>query len=472
MNNNLIKNIDWWTIIIYLCLLIMGWINIYSSSYDDSNYHGILDFSQKYGKQIIWIGASFIIAFLILLTDSKFFSSFSVPIYLFIMMLLIAVTVFGKEINGARAWFEIGNIALQPAEFGKFATNLCLAFIMSKNDFRLSDKISLFKVSIIILLPATIIILQNDMGSALVYASFMIVLFRHGMYGLILVLGIVGILVFITTLLLSSTGVIIFILLMGLLGYFYYRPSLKEIIYILSFLVFSSSIIYTLKYFELIDISNDMILIISIFLISIIGIYIIYRKNVNKILFIIAFVWGAIIMSFSVGYAFDKLQQHQKDRINNLLGIKEDPRGIGYNVNQSKIAIGSGGFSGKGFLEGTQTKLNFVPEQTTDFIFCTVGEEWGFIGSSTVIIFFMLLIIRIIILAERQRASFSRIYGYGVASIIFFHVVINIGMTIGVLPVIGIPLPFFSYGGSSLWAFTILIFIFIRLDANRLQIFR
>lgn len=470
--NNIIKNIDWITIFLYLLLISLGLTTIYSASYDE-NHPVFFDFSQKYGKQFVWIIASIVIGFLILLTDSKFLASFSIPIYILVMLSLIAVLFLGKETKGAKSWFELGNIAIQPAEFGKFATNLAVAFVMSRHGFKVMRPVSLCLLSFIILLPAVLIILQNDTGSALVYSSFILVLFREGLHGVVLIFGFIVILLFVTTLAYSQFTAILIIIIATDIAYFYYRNSLKEALYIL----IATGILYIIGYyattiFPLNNVHDHQILIASYFILSIFGLYHIYKHKLKKIKWVILAGWFAVIISYSVNYAFDKLQPHQQKRINEVLNIEIDPLGTGYNVNQSKIAIGSGEFWGKGYLKGTQTKFNFVPEQSTDFIFCTVGEEWGFLGSFLLIALFACFIYRIIYMAERQRSDFSRIYGYGVACIIFFHLAVNIGMTIGLLPVIGIPLPFFSYGGSSLWAFTILIFIFIRLDANRLQIFR
>ena len=329
----------------------------------------------------------------------------------------MAVLVVGTEIAGSKSWFQIGGIAIQPAEFAKFATALALAKYLSSFNVSLAR----FKVkiiaSIIIFLPAALVLLQNDTGSALVYVIFIFVLFREGLTGNILLIGFMMALLFVVTLLVNKLYILGFLLLMAIIVFYFMRRNQKNILVLATMLIMASGFVFT------------------------------------------------------VDYAFENiLEPHQKKRINVLLGKELDLRGAGYNVHQSKIAIGSGGIAGKGFLKGTQTKYDFVPEQDTDFIFCTIGEEWGYIGSLGLIILFMALLFRLLKLAERQRSDFSRIYGYAVASIIFFHFAINIGMTIGLVPVIGIPLPFISYGGSSLWAFTILLFIFIKQDANRLQL--
>ena len=470
-SNNLLANIDWVSILLYLLLVLIGWINIYAAVYDE-NHSSILDISQKYGKQLIWIGAAFVLAFLVLLTDSKFFTTFSMVIYGIMIFLLIAVLFFGTETKGARSWFEVGDFRIQPAEFAKFATNLAIAYVMSRHNFKVMRFSSLLTIGLILALPAGLIILQNDTGSALVYSSFILVLFREGLHGSILLLCFVAAAIFIMALLYSPFTVLLVIIGGTLIAFYYYRHDIRELFQIILSIGCGFGLFALIKWMFNLSISDYYMLLIVYVITSITAIYPIYKRKMKNMITLLLISWLCVGAAPSVNYAFDHLQPHQQDRINELLGIKVDPKGTGYNVTQSKIAIGSGGLLGKGFLQGTQTKLNFVPEQSTDFIFCTVGEEWGFVGSTFVIVLLAVFILRIIKLAERQRSSFSRIYGYGVASILFFHVAVNIGMTIGMAPVIGIPLPFFSYGGSSLWSFTILIFIFLRLDANRLQVFR
>ena len=470
-SNNLLANIDWVSILLYLLLVLIGWINIYAAVYDE-NHSSILDISQKYGKQLIWIGAAFVLAFLVLLTDSKFFTTFSMVIYGIMIFLLIAVLFLGTETKGARSWFEVGDFRIQPAEFAKFATNLAIAYVMSRHNFKVMRFSSLLTIGLILALPAGLIILQNDTGSALVYSSFILVLFREGLHGSILLLCFVAAAIFIMALLYSPFTVLLVIIGGTLIAFYYYRHDIRELFQIILFIGCGFGLFVLIKWMFNLLISDYYMLLTVYVITSITAIYPIYKRKMKNMITLLLISWLCVGAAPSVNYAFNHLQPHQQDRINELLGIRVDPKGTGYNVTQSKIAIGSGGLLGKGFLQGTQTKLNFVPEQSTDFIFCTVGEEWGFIGSTFVIVLLAVFILRIIKLAERQRSSFSRIYGYGVASILFFHVAVNIGMTIGMAPVIGIPLPFFSYGGSSLWSFTILIFIFLRLDANRLQVFR
>lgn len=412
----ILQNIDWITVLLFILLAIIGWINIYSAVYNDE-FSNIIDFSQRYGKQLIWIFAAVGIAFIIILIDASFFITFAYLIYAISILSLMAVLAFGTEIAGSRSWFQFGSFAIQPAEFAKFATCLALAKYLSTFNVSLSRLRHKIIALFIISLPAVLVLLQNDTGSALVYLVFLLVLFREGLTGNILLLGSFTAALFVLTLLIDKLYVIAGLFFIASLLFYFMKRNRKNILVLLSILVLSSGFVY------------------------------------------------------SVDYAFENvLEPHHKKRINVLLGKELDLKGAGYNIHQSKIAIGSGGFAGKGFLNGTQTKYDFVPEQDTDFIFCTIGEEWGFLGTIAVISLFMILLFRLIRLAERQRSNFSRIYGYGVASVIFFHFAVNIGMTIGLLPVIGIPLPYISYGGSSLWAFTILLFIFIRQDASRLQI--
>ena len=413
------QGIDWVMVSIYLLLVFFGWINIYAAVYNPE-FSSIFDMSQRYGKQLIWIGAALLIAFVIILIDPKFFNQFAFLIYGLAILTLIFVLLFGKEVAGSKSWFQVGSFAIQPAEFVKFATALALAHYLGNLGVKVDNLKATFYAGLIIFIPAALIILQNDTGSALVYTSFIFVLYRQGLSGNIFIIGFIFALLAILALLLDTLQA---------------KLILAAVIFVITALAYLS-----MKH---------------------------NFRNAIKLLAIFAILVGFI---FSVDFAFSKLQPHQQKRIRITLNLESDPHGAGYNVNQSKIAIGSGGLSGKGFLKGTQTKFNFVPEQSTDFIFCTVGEEWGFAGSAAVVILFVTLLLRIVYVAERQRSHFAKIYGYGVASILFFHFTINIGMVLGILPVIGIPLPFFSYGGSSLWAFTILLFIFIRQDAERMQL--
>jgi len=446
---------------------MLGWVNIYAAVYSDE-HQSILDMGQRYGKQLIWIIAGIILAIMVLTIDSKFFAAFATHIYIFTILLLVAVLIFGKEVNGARAWFEFGSVALQPAELGKFATNLAIAKCISQFDFKIQKLRSYLTLGAIIALPAILIIMQNDTGSALVFAVFILVFFREGLSGMVLFWGFAAAALFVLSLLLDEFKLLIFLLSISVAAYGVLRLSIKEA------LIGLLSIIGTFGLIWLIDLlfglggSPFQLLLITTAITAVLFIAFGIFYHVKQVWRIVLFFIFAVSISMSVNYFYKNvLIIHQRNRIDEVLGIKTDKLGAGYNVNQSKIAIGSGGITGKGFLNGTQTKYNFVPEQSTDFIFCTVGEEWGFLGSTFVVGLFLILLIRLITLAERQRSQFSRVYGYGVACILFFHIAINISMTIGLAPVIGIPLPFFSYGGSSLWAFTILLFIFLRLDASR-----
>jgi rod shape determining protein RodA len=415
---NIFENIDWLLVFFYLGFVLMGWMNIYAAVYNEE-HSNIFDMTQNYGKQLMWIGTSMLIAMAILVIDGKFFASFSYPIYGSILMLLLVVLAIAKNVQGARSWIEIGSFKLQPSEFAKFATSMALAKYLSTLNIRMQDTKTKLTAGALILIPMAFILLQNDTGSALVFCAFIFVLFREGLSQNFLIFGFLGGVLFVLALMVPAT---ILISVIGSIGLLFYILSRKT------------------------------------------------KKNLITIGLITSLCCGAV---FSVDYAYNHiLQAHQRERIEVLLGKKSDLKGAGYNVNQSLIAIGSGGFFGKGFLQGTQTKYDFVPEQSTDFIFCTVGEEWGFVGTSFVLLMFLALLYRILFIAERQRSSYTRIYAYGVASIIFFHVMVNVGMAIGLAPVIGIPLPFFSYGGSSLWSFTILLFVLIKLDSYRMYVLR
>jgi len=408
-----LKNVDWWLILLYLILVIGGWLNIYAAVYDE-NHSSIFDLSQRYGKQMLFVVSGIVIALIVLLVDMRLFMNTAYLFYGLSMLLLIAVLIIGTRVSGQQAWIQIGPFSLQPAEIAKFTACLALAKYLSSGSANLKYASSKFMSFVIIFAPPALILLQPDMGSALVFLAFIMVLYREGLPAWVIWTGFAAVVIFVMDLLLPLWVVAI------ILGV------------VTSFLIYLNK-----KTF----------------------------KNISSAILLFSVAVGFAYIS---NYAFEQLEPHQQDRINVLLGKEVDLRGVGYNVNQSKIAIGSGGFSGRGFLQGTQTKFNFVPEQSTDFIFCTVGEEWGFVGSTVVLMLFLTLILRVVFLAERQRNAFARIYGYGVAAILFFHVFINIGMAIGLLPVIGIPLPFFSYGGSSLWAFTLLLFVFIKQDAQRI----
>ncbi|MBI9056254.1 MAG: rod shape-determining protein RodA [Labilibaculum sp.] len=469
---SLIKNLDWWTIFMYVLLVFLGWVNIYAAVYNE-DHQSIFDVTQRYGKQLMWIGAAFFLAIVILIIEGKFFSAFAYPTYLTMIFLLIAVLLFGREVNGARSWFQLGPVRFQPAEFAKFATCLAISRYISQFNFKIHKFKSLVISGIILFTPAVLIIFQNDAGSALVYTVFILVLYREGLSGIVLFLGFLAIVLFVFTLVMAKLYVLLFMIGGSFLCLKFMGVSWRNVLFGLATISIGFGLVWGISYLFKMELSAYIILLMSIVLNTIPFLYYIYKNRLKNAIWVFAIAIGSIFYTFSVSYIFDNiLEAHQRTRINELLGVESDPYGAGYNVAQSKIAIGSGGIAGKGFLNGTQTKFKFVPEQSTDFIFCTVGEEWGFIGSSVVLFLLLLLIVRLLFLAERQRSPFSRIYGYGVACILFFHLAINVGMTIGLAPVIGIPLPFFSYGGSSLWSFTILLFIFLRLDANRMELLR
>ena len=413
--NKFWKSIDMPIILLYIALVLIGWLNIYAAVFDES-HASIFDLEKNYGKQLLWIATALFIGLMVLLIDSKFFSVFSFGIYGITLLMLVSVLFFGKYVNGSRSWFEIGSFRLQPAEFAKFATALVVAKYLSSG-VKMERFSTKFSVLGLIGLPMGLILLQGDVGSALTYVAFILVLYREGLSGMVLVIGLLIGIAFVLSLLFAKAAILI------------------------SIAVITAILLYN------------------------------FRRKKKIIPVIIA--GAALVATMVVGFSYvfnNVMKQHHRDRINNLVGKEIDIKGAGYNVNQSKIAIGSGRLIGKGFLNGTQTKYDFVPEQSTDFIFCTIGEEYGFVGSVILIGLFLALLLRIVFIAERQRSSLSRIYGYGVASILFLHVFVNIGMTIGLVPVIGIPLPFISYGGSSLWSFTILLFTLIKLDANRQNI--
>ncbi len=466
---NIWNGIDKITILLFLVLVIMGWFNIYASVYNE-DHKGILDLSQRYGKQFIWIVASFVIAVFVVIIDNRFYFFFSWFIYGALMLLLILVLFIGFKINGARSWFEIGGLNLQPSEFAKFGTALALAGYLNTRRQNLTRLDSLLPAMAIILFPAFLIILQPDMGSAIVYFALFIVLFREGMSSYVFLSGLLMIILFFLTLLINNLYLTFTLIVIAFFLVWFATRKLKLCLTGSGIFIFIAGLIYALDYYVFKFIGNEMIIFISVILSGVTYAYYIYTRKAVTVLIIYLFLVGSILFVNSVDYTFNNiLPAHQKDRVNILLGFKKDIHGTGYNVNESIISIGSGGFSGKGFMQGTQTRFKFVPKQSSDFIFCTVGEEWGFMGSFIVIGLYMVLLFRLIFMAERQRSVFSRVYGYGVVSIIFTHFFINIGMAIGLVPVIGIPLPFFSYGGSSLWSFTILLFIFLRLDASRTE---
>ncbi len=466
---NIWNGLDKQTILLFLLMITMGWFNIYAAVFNEERT-GILDFTQRYGKQFIWIIASLVLAIFVVIIDNRFYFFFSWFIYGGLMLLLILVIIVGTEINGARSWFILGGLSLQPSEFAKFGTALALAGYLNTQRQDLTKPGVILPALGIILLPAFLTALQPDMGSSIVYFGLFIVLFREGMSPYVFVSGLLMVILFFLTLLIDNLYLTLALIVIAFLLVWITTRKWKLCLIGSGVFILIGGLLYVLDHYVLKTIGNELVIFITVILSGAVYSYYIYLKRAIPILIIYLFLVGSILFINSVDYSFNNLlKPHQKERVSIMMGFKSDPHGTGYNVNQSIISIGSGGFSGKGYLQGTQTKFKFVPAQSTDFIFCTVGEEWGFLGSFTVIGMYLFLMLRLIFLAERQRSVFSRIYGYGVVSILFTHFFINIGMAIGLVPVIGIPLPFFSYGGSSLWGFTILLFIFLRLDASRTE---
>jgi len=409
------KRYDWVPILLYLGIVLFGWLNIYAACYDEM-HASVFDFSRQHGKQLLWMGIAFLIAVCVLLIHPRVFSNGAYIIYGLVLILLIATLFIGTVTHGGQSWIDFGAFKLQPSEFAKFATALALAKTISAIDIDLTLPRTRITLALIVLIPAALILLQHDTGSALVFLAFLLPFFREGLSHYILLVGVLAIVLFVSALLINKY------LLMGIL--------------------LAVCLFYLFVWLS--------------------------KRTPRNYWHTAAFFVVCCLFTLSVDFTFDHiLETHQRNRIYVLLGKVEDPQGIGYNVEQAKIAIGSGGFFGKGFLGGTITKADFVPEQETDFIFCTVGEEWGFLGSVALLAAYVWLLVYLVEMAERQRSTFARFYGYSVAGILFFHFFINIGMVLGLVPVIGIPLPFFSYGGSSLIAFTLLLFIFIRQDADR-----
>uniref|UniRef100_A0AB33J326 Cell wall polymerase n=1 Tax=Prevotella sp. GTC17259 TaxID=3236795 RepID=A0AB33J326_9BACT len=475
---SVLRSLDWWTIGIYIALLIFGWVSVCGASYTYGD-NNIFSMDSRSGMQIVWIATSIVLGFVLLMMDDRVYDTFSYVIYAALLLLLF-VTIFNPhQIKGSRSWLVLGPLRLQPAEFAKFATALAVSKLMSTYGFNIHQWKHFAAACGVVLLPMLFIIGQRETGSALVYLSFFLMFYREGMPGSVLFTGVAMVVYFVVgikfenVMLLgtpTSIGKFAVLLLVQICTAFMvniYCHEKKQFQYILLGCLGTTLVVFLFSEYV---IPFDIVwvqLIISMALI----LYLLYmwlRTRFPSYFFIMAFVVGSIVFFYSADYVLNNVMEpHQRVRINVLLGLDEDLSGAGYNVHQSEIAIGSGGLRGKGFLNGTQTKLKFVPEQDTDFIFCTVGEEEGFVGSAGVLLLFLALILRLIKLAERQPFKFGRIYGYCVLSIFLFHVFINVGMVLGLTPVIGIPLPFFSYGGSSLWGFTLLLFIFLRIDAGR-----
>ena len=483
---SVLRNIDWWTILIYIALLCFGWISVCGASYSYGETD-IFSLDTRSGMQIIWIGTSILLGTVILLLDDRFYDTFSYVIYA-VLLVLLFVTIFNPHtIKGSRSWLVLGPLRLQPAEFAKFATALALSKFMSTYGYNINQWRHFAATLAIILLPMLCIVLQRETGSALVYLAFFLMFYREGMPGAILFTGVAMVVYFVVGIrfadvLFDSTqasiGRFSVLLLIQLFSigmvwvYCQHRKAIHMLVCALGFTLLAYLTAYVFGLFKPTQAyAPDIVTYSQLGLTAVLAVWILYEglsTRLRHYFFIALFAIGSCGFYYGADFIMQNVMEpHQRSRINVLLGLDEDLKGAGYNVHQSEIAIGSGGLEGKGFLNGTQTKLKFVPEQDTDFIFCTVGEEEGFLGSAGVLLLFLALILRLIHLAERQPYRFGRVYGYCVLSIFLFHVFINVGMVLGLTPVIGIPLPFFSYGGSSLWGFTLLLFIFLRLDASR-----
>ncbi len=462
--------VDGITVLLYVLLVMVGFISITSASYDE-NAANIFSFSHSYIKQLMWIGAAWVGALVILLLDSRYYHMWAYPVYIFGLFLLLMTLVAGTEVNGAKAWFEFGSVRVQPVEFAKIGTALALARVMSNYNFSISRPGDLFHVAFILLLPLAIIVLQNDTGSGLVLGSFLFVLYREGLNRWICIPILMVAALFIVSFLLPPLTLLALMIVACTLCEAMMNGRWRSRIIYLAAVAFLSVAAAVVGHFIAPGTVTLYGALLTVSLLSLVGIAVYaFRSNLRNIYILIALFVGSMIFLPSSDYIFNEvLKPHQQNRIKVFLGLISDPGKLGYNVNQSKIAIGSGGLFGKGFLEGTQIKYGFVPERHTDFIFCTVGEEWGFVGAVVVLTLLCMLILRLMKMGERQEEPFGRIYCYCVASILLFHVLVNVGMTIGLMPVMGIPLPFVSYGGSSLMAFTLLLFIAIRLDASTRQ---
>ncbi|MBR1933363.1 MAG: rod shape-determining protein RodA [Prevotella sp.] len=473
-----LRSLDWWTIIIYVALLTFGWLSVCGASYTYGDTD-LFSLSTRSGMQIVWIGTSLLLGLVLLLLDDRFYDTFAYVLFGLLLLLLFATIFNPHSIKGSRSWLVLGPLRLQPAEFAKFATALALAKFMSKYGYDLHNWKDFLITLAIIFTPMLFIVLQRETGSALVYLCFFLVLYREGMTGSVLFTGVAMVIYFVVGIRYAdvmvmhtptSVGKFAVLLLIQIFSGAMVWVFCKQRGEALRILGICLGVTAALMAFSLYVIPFDVVWVQLILSALLVG-YLLYQglgTRIRSYYWIALFSLGSLVFFNTADYALNHvLEKHQRTRINVLLGLEEDLRGAGYNVNQSKIAIGSGGLEGKGFLNGTQTKLKYVPEQDTDFIFCTVGEEEGFVGAATVLLLFLALILRLIHLAERQPFRFGRVYGYCVLSVFLFHVFINVGMVLGLTPVIGIPLPFFSYGGSSLWGFTFLLFIFLRIDAGR-----
>ena len=475
------RDLDWWTVLIYMALLTFGWLSICGASYDFSMEGNLFSFESRSGMQIVWIGTSLLLGFILLMTDERVYDTFAYLIYALMLVLLFITPFLARDIKGSQSWIKLGPFSFQSAEFAKCATALALAKFMSVYGYNISRWKDFGQTLALILVPIVLIVRQKETGSALVYLAFFLMLYREGMPGSVLFAGVSAVVYFVVGVRYGEVMLgyiptpvgefvvllLIFLFTVGLVRVYggHHRCVRHLLLYgggaMALALCFAAWVIpFNIRWVQIgVCVASALYLC-----------YIALSERISRYFYIALFTFGSLTFLYSADYVLNHvLEPHQKVRINVLLGLEDDPKGTGYNVNQAKIAIGSGGLSGKGFLNGTQTKLKYVPEQDTDFIFCTVGEEEGFWGAAGVLVLFLLLILRLIHLSERQPYAFGRIYGYSVMSIFLFHLFINVGMVLGLTPVIGIPLPFFSYGGSSLWGFTILLFILLRIDAARNQ---
>ena len=477
----LIQSLDWWTILVYVTLLVFGWLSVCGASYDYSTNTDIFSLDTRSGMQIIWIGTSLLLATVILLLDDRYWDTFAYVLFALMLLLLFATIFNPHSIKGSRSWLVLGPVRLQPAEFAKFATALALAKLMSRYGFDIQKPRDLLMTLAMIFTPMLFIVMQRETGSALVYLSFFLMLYREGLTGSVLFTAVAAVFYFVVGIRFAEptmpdgfTHIGRFVVLLAIQVFSsvmigVYTKEWKQARSALTVCLGVTATALALSFYVIpfdiywVQLSTCVLLIGWL-------VWKAFDSQLRQYFYIAIFTIGSLVFFNGADYALNHmLEPHQRTRINVLLGLEEDLRGAGYNVHQSEIAIGSGGLRGKGFLNGTQTKLKYVPEQDTDFIFCTVGEEEGFVGAASVLVLFLILILRLIHLAERQATRFGRVYGYCVLSIFLFHVFINVGMVLGLTPVIGIPLPFFSYGGSSLWGFTILLFIFLRIDASRLR---
>ena len=470
MENNgigkLFEGVDRWTVLIYVLIVLVGFVAILSASYEEGA-ESIFSFSHFY---IVWMGISFAVAVVVLLVDASIYHKWAYLFYVLGLQTLVAALLFGREVNGAKAWFEIGSVRIQPVEFAKIATALALARVMSNYSFSIGRPGDLFKVGMVVCAPLLIIVLQNDTGSGIVLGSFLFVLYREGLHKWLCIPVLIAAL-FIFSFLLSPMTLLVSLILVCTLSEAMMNGLWRSRIIYLASLALAGILLCLVSQLVapgVLDLYHAL-LIVTVLSLAAVAVYA-FRANLSNVFITLGLFVGSLVFLPTTDYIFNSiLKEHQQNRILSFLGIINDPQGVDYNVNQSKIAIGSGGLWGKGFLEGTQIKYGFVPERHTDFIFCTVGEEWGFAGAAVILSLLCLLILRLMRMGERQEEPFGRIYCYSVAAILLFHVLVNVGMTVGLMPVMGIPLPFMSYGGSSLIAFTILLFIAVRLDASTRQ---